>query len=201
MVIDHGIEDQRLHPLRLEHLQVGRLYALVVGVIDFILVRFFGTLQVIGQGGIFLLAGRAIDHLVLHLVVELVLAHHAVLDEGVDVFPYRLKGFAIFLRQLDHLGGNPTTDDLTDLAYLGLVLQITARNIERQVRRIETALQRRKELRDQLRGVVGDEHLIAEQLDVALGDIELVGQAREIDNPFEVEGKIDVEMNPEQRIL
>ena len=36
---------------------------------------------------------------------------------------------------------------------------------------------------------------------MTLGDIELVGQAGEINNSLEVEGKINIQMNPEQRIL
>ncbi len=174
MIIDHRVKNQRLHSLRFEHLQIGRLHPFIVRIIDLVFMLFPGSLKVIRQGGIFLLSGRTVDHLILDLFVKLILTHHTVLDKGMDIFPDRLEEFPILFRQLNDFGGNPTADHLTDLAHLRLILQVTARYVQRQVRSIEAALQWGEEFRDQLRCIVRHKHLVAEQFDVTLGHIKLI---------------------------
>ena len=96
---------------------------------------------------------------------------------------------------------DPSGQDFADFAHLRIVLQVAARHIQRQIRRVEATLQREEKFRDELGAVIRDKDLVAEELDVTLRHVELVGQLREIEDPFQVEGEIDVEVNPEQRLI
>ena len=135
MAVDKRIQHQHLQVLFLEHLQIGGLRRLVVGVEHFLVVGFFRTFQIVGKRGVVLATRNLEDHAVLHLFVELVVAHHAVLDEGMDIFPNRHEGFHV-LGKLADFSGDPAGEHLADLAHLRLVLQIAAGNVQRQIRRI-----------------------------------------------------------------
>ena len=77
----------------------------------------------------------------------------------------------------------------TDLAYLWLILQVTAGHVQRQIRSIETALQRYQTFRDQFRAAITDDGLVAEKLDMTFGHIEFGGQPWEIEDPLRLNGK------------
>ena len=49
--------------------------------------------------------------------------------------------------------------------------------------------------------LVGDEHLVAEELNLVLLKVDVRLNAREIEDTREVEGVVDVQVNPEQRLV
>ena len=142
VAVDQCVEEQHFHPLALEQLDVGRLGGLIVSVVDLFVVLGRGPQQVFIEGGVLAVVGGAENDLLLHLVVELVVAEHAVLDEGVDVVPDLAKGLAVLTGQVADLACYATGDDFADLPYLRLVLQVRTGHIEGQIGGIEAALQR-----------------------------------------------------------
>ncbi len=201
MAVDHGIEDQRFEALVLEHPEIGGLGGFIVGVEHLVLVALLVALEIFRQGRVFVLCGGAEDDLILDLVEELVIAHHAIFDEGMDIVPDLSELVAVLLGEVDNFGGHPTADDFADLAHLGFVLQVAARHVEGQVRSVKATLQGGEKFGDQFRAIIRNKHLVAVQLDMALGDIEFGRDAGKIENPLEVEGEIDIEVNPEQGVI
>jgi hypothetical protein len=61
--------------------------------------------------------------------------------------------------------------------------------------------QRQQEPGHHFFAVVGDEHLVAVELNAALGDIDIRLQLGEVENAVNHKGVVGVEVNPQQRIF
>ena len=118
-----------------------------------------------------------------------------------NIGPDRGESSTILFIELNHLSRDATGDNVANFTHLRFILQVTARDVERQVWSVKTTLQGCQKLRDQFGAAVTDKDLITEELDVTFRHIELVVQLGEIENPFQVKGKIDIEVNPEKRFI
>ena len=86
------------------------------------------------------------------------------------------------------------------LGDIGVVLQITPGYIQRQLGAIQHALEHKQIFRDDFLDVVRHEHLIVIQLDLPLNGLILIVQPREVQDSFEVERIVRIDVNPEQRV-
>jgi hypothetical protein len=66
---------------------------------------------------------------------------------------------AIILGEIGDSCRDPAGENFTDLANLRIILQIAARDVEGQIRRVEAALLGEKYLSDDFRAVIGDKYL------------------------------------------
>ena len=174
------------------------LTVLVLGIEHLVLMRVLCLVQVFSQGLVFALAGL-VDNRVLHAVVELVVAHAAILNKRMNVLPVGLVLLALVLEHAGQAIGDLAGDVVGKLANVAVVLQERTGDVQRQVGAIDDALEQQQKLRDDLLDVIGNEHLIGVELDLALIR-NLVLQAREVQNAVQVERIIRVEVNPEQRL-
>ena len=90
---------------------------------------------------------------------------------------------------------------LGNLLHLSVVLQKAAGDVERHVRAVDDALEQQQKFRDDLLDVVGDKDLVAVELDLAGDDLQLVLLLREVEDALEVKRIVDVEVDPEQRLV
>ena len=156
--------------------------------------------QILLEGQIFALHGLK-QQGVLDPLIELLVPDAAILDEGMDVVPILLVVLAlgvVFAHQaVGHLAG----DVGRNLFHIPVVLQEGTRDVQRQFRAIDNALEQHQELGNDFLNIIRHEHLAAEQLDLALGRGKLVLDLGEIQNTLEVERVFRVQVNPEQRLL
>ena len=88
-----------------------------------------------------------------------------------------------------------------DLADVAVVLQEGAADVQRDVGAVDHALEEHEEFGNDFLDVIRHEHLTGEQLDLTFAGAEILLQLGEVQDALEVEGIIDVEMDPEQRIV
>ena len=116
--------------------------------------RAAGALGVLVQGK---LAG-ALEELLVH--------QHPVLGEDLDVLPLRFEVGPVILEHLGELVADLLGDVGGDFLDVGVLLQIGAGDVERNVRGVDHAVQQRQEVRHDVLDVVGDEHLVAVEVDL-----------------------------------
>ena len=135
------------------------------------------------------------------LVVEVGLAEDTVVDEEFEVVPLLLEVFAVLaedgLQAVSHLLG----DVLRNLLDVAVALQVGAADVEGNVRTVDDAVEQGKEVRDNVLHAVGDEHLVAEELDLVAVNVDVALDFREVEHTGEVEGVVDIQMNPEEGIV
>ena len=88
-----------------------------------------------------------------------------------------------------------------DFLHVGVLLQVGAGDVERNVRGVDHAVQQRQEVRHDVLDVVGDEHLVAVEVNLVALQVHLLLQLREVQDARQVEGEVHVEVNLEQRLL
>ena len=188
MRIDVGIADDGVQPCILEHFDILRLLLLIRNIVDglrlfAVLGILFGDLLAEHGGKRHILALQVlVDDDVLDLIVETVVLDAAELDEGRKVAPAVLVLFFIvaveFLEFIGHLLG----DVLGDLLHLCIVLQEGTRNVERDIGAVDDAVQKHQELGNDFLDVIGNEHLIAVQLDLPALELHLLSHLREVED-------------------
>ena len=132
---------------------------------------------------------------------EFLVGQDAVLDKDFQIVPlllilgtHRRKEF---VQPLGDLAG----DVARNLLHVGIALQITARYVQRNVGRIDNAVQQCQILRHDTFYLVGYEDLIAIQLYLVLLNLEIVVDFREIEDTRQMERIVDVQMDVEQRLV
>ena len=172
-----SVHQQHVVTLCIGGIDVAVLVVLVVGVeVDevAILVCLFAL-----DEGLVLLLGVELALRVLQqserlgLVVEVALAEHAVVDENLDVIPLFLELLAVAFEN----GGKPVAHLFRDvggnLLHVRVALQIAAAHVQRNVGRVDHAMQECHKVRDDALHIVGHKHLIAVQVDFVLLDVEV----------------------------
>ena len=102
-----------------------------------------------------------------------------------------------FAQAVGHFPRNVTRN----LLNVRVALQVTSRYVQRDVRRVDHAVQQGQELRHDPFDRIGHEHLIRIELYFVLLNLEIVPYLREIKDTGQVERIVDVQVNVEQRIL
>ena len=132
---------------------------------------------------------------------EFLIGEHSVFDEELEVVPLLLELLALLLEDLFQPVGHLLGDVGAYLLHVGIALQVAAADVQGDVRRIDHAVQEGEEVGDYVIHVVGDEHLVAVELDLVLVDGHTLLDLGEVQHAGEVEGIIYVQMNPEHRFL
>ena len=137
----------------------------------------------------------------LRLLIEVVLRQHAVVDEDFQVVPLLLKLLAVVLED----GAKPVAHLLGDVGgdflHVGVALQVAAADVQRDVGAVDDAVQQRQEVGHDALHRVGHEHLVAEELNLVPLQVDAVLHAGEVEDARQVEGVVDVQVNPEQRLV
>ena len=101
------------------------------------------------------------------------------------------------MQPVGHLLGDVGADFL----HVGVALQITAADVQRNVGRIDDTMQQRQELGHDTLHLVGDEHLVAIELNLVALKFDVGMHAGEIQNARQVERIVHIQVNPEQRLV
>ena len=141
------------------------------------------------------------EHEVRGLLGELLVGQDAVLDEDLQVVPLRLVIGAQGVEQLLQPVGDLAGDVARNLLHVGVALQVAARDVERNVRRVDHAVQQRQVLRYDALDLIRHEHLVRVELDLVLLDFEVVVDLREVEYARQVERVVDVQVDREQRLV
>ena len=135
------------------------------------------------------------------LLGELLVGENAVLDEDLQVVPLRLVVRAHGREQLLQAVCDFAGDVARNLLHVGVALQVAARDVERDVRRVDHAVQQRQVLRHDALDLVRHVDLVRIELDLVLLDLEVVVDFREVENARQVERIVDVQVDREQRLV
>ena len=138
---------------------------------------------------------------ILCTVVEVFLRKHTVVDKQLQIVPLCLEILTVVFENLCQAVGYFLGNISSYLLYIGITLQIRTADIQRNIRRINYTMQQCEEVRNYAFNLVGDEDLIAIELNFVALQVDTVMNAREIEDTCEVEGEINIEMNPEQRLV
>ena len=134
-------------------------------------------------------------------LAELLVGKHAVFDEQLDVVPFLLVLFAFSLENIFQPVSNLLRDVCADFLYVGVALQITAADVQRNVRRVDHTVKQSQKIWHYVVHVLGHEHLVAVELYLVLVDGHALLDLREVQHAGKVERIIDVEVYPEHWIL
>jgi len=96
--------------------------------------------------GVVFVVGVLEEEELLGALVELRVAHHAVFDEHADVIPVLLVGLAVFLEELFKFLGHLLGDVGRDFLHVLVALQERTADVQRDVGRVNDAVQQREEL-------------------------------------------------------
>ena len=141
------------------------------------------------------------DQDVLDLLLKLVIVKGTKLDEVAQVLPTGdVLGGVVAVQGLEaiaHLLGN-VVGNATDGA---IALQEAPAHVERNIGAIDHPAQGQQKAGHHLFRVVGDKHLVAVELNAALGDVDIGLELREVENAVDHKGVVGVEVNPQQRVF
>ena len=138
---------------------------------------------------------------VLHAVIEFFILQAAELDEGRDVVPIFFIGFPVVFKDLMQLVRYLLGDVLGNLLDLSVVLQKASGNVQRHIRAVDDTFEQQQKFRDDLLDVIGNKDLVTVQLDLSRNHLQTVDLLWKIQDALEVKWVIDVQMNPEQRLI
>ena len=200
-----AVEQQHAIAFILGCLDVGVLLFLVGGVeVDELVVLVF----LIGlDEGLVLVEGEVFAVSVLHqgevlgTVVEAVLREDAVVDEEFQVVPLLLILLAVLLEDRVQAVGHFLGDVGGDLLHLAVALQIRTAHVQGDVWRVDHTVEQGEELRHDALHLVGDEDLVAVELDLVLLQLDVRLDLGEVEDTREVEGVVDVQVDPEQGLV
>ena len=123
------------------------------------------------------------------------------MDEEFEVFPLAFKVFSVRFED----GLETVCDFLCDvggnLLHVAVALEVASADVQRDVRRIDDAVEQGEEVRHDVLHLVGDEDLVAIELNLVAVDVNVVLDTREIEHAGQVEGIVHVEVNPEERLV
>ena len=205
MLVKLAVHQQYVVALVLGSLYVAELGGLVRGVQIYHAVLLVGLL---GRYQGLVLIQRIV--LALHVLkqeellgglVELLVGQHTVLDEHLDVVPLLLELGAVVLEHLVQFLGHLLRDVTGNLLHLRVGLQIASAHVQRDVGRVDHTLHQHHELRHHALHLVCDIDLVAVQLYAVVVHVHVGLDLREVEDTGQVEGVVNVQMDPEHRIL
>ena len=138
---------------------------------------------------------------VLGAVVEVRLREHSIVDEELQVVPFLLEVLAVILEDSVQSVSHLLCDICRDLLHVAVALQIAAAHVERDVWRVDDAMQQCEELRHDAFHLVGNEHLVAVELYLVALHVDVVLDAWEVEDTCQIEWEVHVEVNPEEGLV
>ena len=167
-----------------------------------VLVGLVGLDQLLVFGGREVFAvGILPQHERLRLFSEFLIGEDSVLDEDFQVVPLLLEFGAHGVEQLLQAVGHLARDVVRDLLDVRIALEIAARDVERDVGRIDHAVQQREVLRYDSFDLIRHVDLVGVELDLVLLNLEVVADLREVENARQVERIVDVQVDREERLF
>ena len=88
-----------------------------------------------------------------------------------------------------------------DLLDLSITLQIRARDVQRDIWRVDDPMQQSQVLRDDPFYVFCDEDLVGIELDLIALQLHLILHLGEVEDPRKIERIVYIEVDPEKRLL
>ena len=141
------------------------------------------------------------EHELLRLLGELLVGEDAVFDEYFQIVPLRLVVRAHGVEQLLQTVGDLAGDVARNLLHVGVALQVAPRHVERNVGRVDHAVQQRQVFRHDALDLIRHIHLIRIELNLVLLYLEVVVDLREIEDARQVERIVDIQVDREQRLV
>ena len=133
-------------------------------------------------------------------VIELAVREAPVFHKGGKVGPLGLIPLAVEVHHRNELIPDLFDDVARHLTHVRAVLQITARDVQRQLGAVDHPAQLKKILGDDLADVIRHKDLIVIQLDLSLKPLEIAGKLREEQNALEVQRIVGRQMHMEERL-
>ena len=138
---------------------------------------------------------------VLSTLVEVFLRQHSVVDEQFQGIPFLFVFLTVLFEDAVKPVGHFLSDVGRDFLYVAVALQITTAHIQRDIGRVNHTMQQRKEVGHNAFHLVGDKHLVAVKLYLIALQLDIRFDSREKEDTSKVERIVNVEVNPEQRLL
>ena len=132
---------------------------------------------------------------------ELLVGERAVLDEDAQVVPLCLVIRTHGVEQLGQAVRHLARDVSRNLLHVGVALEVAARHVERNVGRVDHAVQQREVLRHDALYLVRHVHLVRIELNAVLLNLEVVVNLREVENTRQMERIVDVQMDRKERLV
>ena len=137
------------------------------------------------------------QHKLLRFFIKLFVGNHTVFHKNAQVAPLAFVSFAVFVEQFLQFFGHLPGDVAGDFFHVLIALERAARNVERDVRRVNDAVQQHQEFGDDFFHIVGDVDLVGVELDFVALRLDGVVQLGEIQNARQVKRVVNVEVDPE----
>ena len=205
MGIEHAVHHQDIIALALGRLDISVL-RLLIGSIEINQVAVLILLVRLDQRLVLLEREVLAVHVLqqseaLRTLGELLVRQHTIDDEDLQVIPLsliiRTLLFEYILQSVRHLLG----DMAGNLLHVAIALQIASGDVQRNVRRIDDTMQQRQEVRHDALHRIGDEDLVAVELDLILLNLDIILDLREIEDTRQVEREVHVQVDIEQRVV
>lgn len=110
---------------------------------------------------------------ILGLVVEVGLRQHTVVDKELQVVPLLFISLAVILEDGLQAVAYLLGDVGRDFLHVLVALQVASADVQRNVRRINDAVQQGQEVRHDILHLVGNEYLIAVELDAVALEVKI----------------------------
>ena len=123
------------------------------------------------------------------------------MDEDFYVIPFLLEVIALILEDGAEAVAHLLCDVAADFLHDGVALQIAAAYVERYVGTVNDTMEEREEFRNDTLDGIRDEDLIAVELYLVALQLNAVLDLGEVKNTCQVEGIVNVEVNPEQGLI
>ena len=125
----------------------------------------------------------------------------AIFDEWADVIPVFLIGFTVSLAHACQLVCNFLGNVFRNLLNKSVILKSTSGYVQWKIRAVDHTFEKEQEFRNDFLDIVCDKYLVVIQFDGSLDGIIFCVDLREVQDTFEVERIIHVQMDPEQWLL
>ena len=115
-------------------------------------------------------------------VIELLIAEHTVLNEELDVVPFLLEVLAVIAENLCQFVSHLLGDMAGDLLHIVITLQVRTAHVERNIGRVNHTMKQGQVLWYDILHLVGHEDLVAIELNLIALNINIVLNAREVED-------------------
>ena len=123
------------------------------------------------------------------------------MDEHLHIVPLLLEVLAVVLEEFCQFVSHFLGDVAADFLHIVVALQVTAADIQRDVGRVNHAVEQRQVLRHDVLYLVGNEHLVAIELNLVAVHIEIVLDFREVEDTRQVEGVVHIQVDMEEGLV
>ena len=131
---------------------------------------------------------------------EFLILENAEFNDGIDLGPSGEELFSVGLIEGGELIGDFFGDMGGELPDSTVHLERAAGDVEGDVRAFESASEGDEEIGEEVFAVFRDENTVDVELDIGLVGVEPAVHPREEEDPFEVEGDVDVEVDPKDGV-